>query len=155
MIGILGTVLFSVVKGAPTSHPRSVFRDFYLKMARTSYQLNVMEFANAYTDNELAANRKYKGKIVYIRGIVDEFKDEGGTPVVYKNMGNYNYEQRDTVKSIACRMQKRMLPILAKRKKGHFIGIVGEVVGLVSADSSIHLKNCLAVPQKEELDGSE
>ena len=42
-----------------------------------------MEFANAYTDNELAANRKYKGKIVYIRGIVDEFKDEGGTPVVY------------------------------------------------------------------------
>ena len=38
VIGILGTVLFSVVKGAPTSHPRSVFRDFYLKMARTSYQ---------------------------------------------------------------------------------------------------------------------
>ena len=54
-----------------------------------------------------------------------------------------------------CQMQKRMMPILAKRKKGDVIGIVGEVVGLSSANASIYLKECLAVPRKEELDGSE
>ena len=30
VIGILGTVLFSSVKDAPTSNPNSIFRDFYL-----------------------------------------------------------------------------------------------------------------------------
>ena len=152
--GILGYVVFSAVKDAPTSNPHSIFRDFYLKMARTSYLLDVKEFANAYADNELAANRKYKGQIVYISGIVEEFKDESGVPVVYLDIGYYNYEQQDTVKSVACRMQKRMLPILAKRGKGDHINIVGEVVGLVSTDSSVHLKNCLAMPRKKELDGS-
>ena len=124
-------------------------------MARTSYLLDVKEFAKAYADNQLAPNQKYKGKTVYISSYVAEFKDEDGLPVVYLNIGYYNYGQQDIVKSIACQMQKRMLPILAKRKKGDVIRIVGEVVGLVSTDSSIHLRNCLAVPLKKELNGSQ
>ena len=111
--------------------------------------MDIKEFTKAYADNELAANRKYKGKTVYISGYVEDFKDENGVPVVYLDIGYYNYERQDAVKSIACRMQKRMLPILAKRDKGDTIRIVGEVVGLVSSDSSVHLKNCLAVPLKK------
>ena len=153
VIGILGTILFLSVKDAPTSNPHSIFRDFYLIVARTSYLVDVKEFAEAYADNELAANQKYKGKTVYISGYVEEFTDENGVPVVYLDIG-YD-RQYDSVKFIACQMQKRMMPILAKRKKGDVIGIVGEVVGLSSANASIYLKECLAVPRKEELDGSE
>ncbi len=153
VIGILGTILFLSVKDAPTSNPHSIFRDFYLIVARTSYLVDVKEFAEAYADNELAANQKYKGKTVYISGYVEEFTDENEVPVVHLDIGYYG--QPDSVKSIACQMQKRMLPILAKRAKGDRISIVGEVVGLSSANASIYLKECLAVPRKEELDGSE
>ena len=155
VVGILGYLMFSAVKDAPTANPHSIFRDFYLKVARISYLVDIKEFTKAYADNELAANRKYKGKTVYISGYVEDFKDENGVPVVYLDIGYYNYERQDVVKSIACRMQKRMLPILSKRDKGDIVRIVGEVVGLVSSDSSVHLKNCLAVPLKKELDGSQ
>lgn len=155
VVGILGYVVFSAVKDAPTSNPHDIFRDFYLKVARISYMVDIKEFAEAYADNELAANGKYKGKTVYISGYVEDFKDENGIPVVYLDIDYYTYGRQDAVKAIVCRMQKRMLPILAKRKKSDTIRIVGEVVGLVSTDSSIHLKNCLAVPLKKELDGSQ
>ena len=122
-------------------------------MARTSYLVDVKEFAEAYADNELAANQKYKGKTVYISGYVEEFTDENEVPIVRLDIGYY--KQYDSVKSITCQMQKRMLPILAKRSKGDRISIVGEIVGLSSANASIYLKDCLALPRKEELDGSE
>lgn len=149
VVGILGYVVFSTIKDATTSGPNSIIRDFYLLMARTSYMMNGQELATAYADNELAANQKYKGKIIYTSGYVDDFKDENGIPVVHLV---YNYEQQGTVKSIVCQMQERMLPILAKREKGGSIGIVGEVVGLVSSDSSVHLKNCLTMPRPNEVD---
>ena len=89
VIGILGTILFLSVKDAPTSNPHSIFRDFYLLMARTSYLVDVKEFAKAYADNELAANRKYKGLTVYVSGYVDEFSDESGMPVVHLSVDYY------------------------------------------------------------------
>ena len=153
VIGVLGTILFLSVKDAPTSNPHSIFRDFYLLMARTSYLVDVKEFAKAYADNELAANRKYKEHTVYVSGYVDEFSDENGVPVVHLSVDYYGHPK--SVKSITCQMRKRMLPILAKRSKGDRISIVGEVVGLSSANASIYLKDCLALPRKEELDGSE
>ena len=155
VIGILGTILFSAVKDVPTSDPHSIFRDFYLLVARISYQVDIEEFAKEYANNELAANQKYKGKTVYISGYVEEFTDENGIPVVHLDIGYYGYGRSDSVKLIACQMQKRMLPILAKREKGERIGIVGEVVGLSSEKAAIYLKNCLSVPTKEELDGSQ
>ena len=38
---------------------------------------------------------------------------------------------------------------------GHTYDHEGEVVGLSSANASIYLKDCLAVPRKEELNGSQ
>ena len=88
-VGILGIVLFSALNDVPTSKPHSIFKDFYLLMARATYLLDVKEFAEAYTNNELAANRKYKGKIVYISGYVEEFREENGVPFVHLEIGYY------------------------------------------------------------------
>ena len=153
VVGILGCILVYEIKDTPTSNPRSVFRDYFLHMARISYLIDVGVFAQEYTDNKLAANRKYKGETVYIKGFVKEFSDGSGEVVVYLDLGNSG--ESDAVKSIACQMRKRMLPILINRKKGERIDIVGEVVGLVSADSLIYLKNCLAAPREGEFYSSQ
>ena len=62
VIGILGTILFLSVKDAPTSNPHSIFRDFYLLMARTSYLVDVKEFAEAYAETSWQQTRNTRGK---------------------------------------------------------------------------------------------
>lgn len=144
VVGILGYFSVSVIKNIPTSSPEGIVRDYYLLIARTSYSGSATTLGKEYEDNKLAANEKYKRKIVYLFGEITDFGEIDGIPVLYLDA-----EMDEGY--VACKMQKRVLPILAEMKKEQYRRVVGEVVGTVSDDSNIYLKNCLIHPPREQL----
>ena len=143
VVGILGYFSVSAIKNISTSSPESILTDYYL-MARTSYIGSATSLAEEYEDNKLAANEKYKRKIIYLVGEITEFGEIDGIPVVY-------LDTEMDEGHVACKMQKRVLSILTDMEKGDYVGVAGEIVGKVSADSHVYLKNCLIHPPKEQL----
>lgn len=94
------------------------------EQAKPAIKVSAIALATAYKDNEVAADAKYKGKIVEVTGIVDTIgKDILSTPYITLSTGQYSFE------SIQCMFSKSDEAQLANVTKGKSMTLRGEVSG--------------------------
>ena len=115
-----------VVKEPP---PKSEFEKM---MKRATHHVHATRLFQDYEDNEFAADEKYKGKIVLVRGNITHLSETFGTPTVQLEAG--------LLTNIVCSMQKSQKPLLAQLKKGQDVLIVGKVTG---KSLGIGMEDCL------------
>jgi len=88
-------------------------------------KVSAVQISQDYKDNEVAADAKYKGKLVEISGIVDTIgKDITDTP--YIALKSYEYAIID---KIQCMFSKSDVEELSQVKKDQQITLQGEVSG--------------------------
>ena len=102
---------------------------------RSVDQVHAITLAQEYKDNEFAADEKYKGKIILVRGNITNFADTLGVPSI-------QLETNQMLTSIVCAMKKSQRPLLAKLSKGQDVLVVGKLTGM-SLGISIDMKDCL------------
>ena len=95
--------------------------EFEIMMSQAAHSIHATQLAQEYSDNEFAADEKYKGQIVLIRGNITHFSEVFGSAVVQLEGG--------LLTNIVCDMQKSQKPLLAQLKKGQDVLIVGKVTG--------------------------
>ena len=115
---IVGMASSSTPTSTPTSIPAPT-------PAPTTIQVTAQELYSAYKANEVAADTKYKGKILKVTGVVLEIgKDIFGTPYVTLSSGE-KYE----VWGVQCTFSLKDEPQLAQLTKGQTITVQGKGKG--------------------------
>ena len=89
-----------------------------------------------YSNNEFAADEKYKGEIVLVRGEIHRFSDTVWGPQIEFVKSQYSFV------TLACRMRESQKPLLAKLSLGQDVLVVGELTGF-SSGRLLQMKNCL------------
>ena len=121
--------------------PPPVKSEFVQMVERSVHQVHATKLFQDYEDNEFAADEKYKGQIVLVRGNITDFADTFGVPTLQLETGGM-------ISSIVCSMQKSQKPLLAQLKKGQDVLVVGTLTGF-SLGISVDMKNCLVgLPSK-------
>ena len=121
-------------KPKPTPPPPELV-EFKSLADRSVHQVHAITLAQEYKDNEFAADEKYKGKIILVRGNITNFADTLGVPSI-------QLETNQMLTSIVCAMKKSQRPLLAKLSKGQDVLVVGKLTGM-SLGISIDMKDCL------------
>jgi hypothetical protein len=86
-------------------------------------QATSRDLFNAYEANVVAADQKYKGKPLVLKGLVDAIDRDGlGMSIVANDSGSYP-------PSIECRFHDSTREQLASVKKGQTVTVVGTVTG--------------------------
>ena len=93
------------------------------------------ELVQAYRDNEIAANRTYKGKTIEVTGVLFDLMSAGSNYVVYLSNSAY----------ISCYFDKNHEDDLAKLKKGERVTIRGSIDW--NLFENITMSNCEVVKQ--------
>ena len=97
-----------------------------------------LQLSSDYKDNEIAADAKYKNKLIEVTGIVDSIgKDILDTP--YISLQSYEYAIIDHVQ---CMFSKSQEPELATVSKGQRIVLKGTVSGKLG---NVLVKGCVIV----------
>ena len=109
---------------------------FEVLAGKASLGVSAPDLHEAYESNEFAADEKYKGKIILVRGIISNMQKTLGTHYLYLESGNF-------LASVSCGMQKNELPILKTLAKGQDVVVVGEVTGVFLG--GVRLKKCLVI----------
>ena len=95
-------------------------------------QVSATELHNIFQDNEVAANKKYKGKVIEVKGTV--YKVDTGW------LGTYVYLDVGLFSEIHCEMASGQEDILASLWKGQTVVIRGRCTGKTLG--SVFLDNC-------------
>ncbi|ETD72990.1 hypothetical protein V757_01025 [Pelistega indica] len=138
---LLSDDLLSYMDGGETA-----FGDFYKKDKRFDYsfETDAEEILKTYDQNEIRGDKKYKGKNIFVSGIVEkissDFKDE---PVV-----SFKSKEKYTVNKVQASFRPDELDKVVDLNKGQKISLLcvggGEVAG------SPVLKDCYFFDKKDE-----
>ena len=111
--------------------------DFEMMAQKADYSVHALNLIKEYDDNEFAADEKYKGVIVLVRGKISN---------MHKTLGMHflNLESVNFIMSVSCKMKKSTLPVLQQLSKDQDVLVVGEVTGS-TAGLSVDMKNCLVM----------
>lgn len=109
---------------------------FELLVGKASLAVTAPELHKDYEANEFAADEKYKGKIVLVRGLISNMHTTLGSHYLNLDTGNF-------LLSISCEVQKRELPVLKQLSKKQDVVVVGEVTGV--SFGSVSMKDCLVM----------
>lgn len=97
-------------------------------------EISAANLEKEYKANEVAADTKYKGKIVKISGTVASVdKDILDNPLV-------RIETNEMFNSVVCRFGKGQIDDLSKLIKGQKVTFIGEVSGMTIG--SVYIKSC-------------
>nr|WP_265087379.1 OB-fold putative lipoprotein [Nanchangia anserum] len=97
--------------------------------------VSAAEIVTAYTDNELAADKQYKGKVVQITGTMDQVTDILSSKAVRITSGDeYAFE------GITCAIDDSQVDKAAELTKGGQVTVVGKVDGF--NQMNIELSDC-------------
>ena len=119
----------------PTETLRKDQKDFLKKIKKTDYYVRAPELIKEYAANEFAADAKYKGKSVIVRGEISEMYTMSEIYFVH-------LESIDSVRSVSCEMKKSTLPALQQLIIGQNVIVVGKVTGS-TIGLTVNLENCL------------
>ncbi|MDE0469240.1 MAG: hypothetical protein OYL97_19480 [Candidatus Poribacteria bacterium] len=110
-------------------------KDFLKKLEKADYYVRALELIEEYAANVFAADAKYKGKNVIVRGDISN---------MYTLAEKYfvNLESVDLVMSVSCQMKKSTFPILQQLIVGQNVVVVGKVTGS-EAGLIVNLEDCL------------
>ena len=87
--------------------------------------VTAVTLSKEYTANEVAADQKYKGKMVEVSGVVDSIgKDIGNTPYI-----TLKGDPKNVLANIQCMFGKEYQDRLAKISKGQQLSVIGTVSG--------------------------
>lgn len=101
-------------------------------------RVTAQELYSAYEANEVAADAKYKGKVIEVSGVVDTIgKDFLGTPYVTLTSGG-RYE----VWGVQCMFSNKDEPQLAQLSKGETVAVRGKCDGYLV---NVLIKKCILV----------
>lgn len=97
-----------------------------------------------YEANEVAANKKYKGKLVAVRGVVTEIKSSMmGYPEVYFTVDQYGY------KNVVCQFSKKEEDKIAELKRGQTIIAIGKA-GVFVIGLNLSIDDCFLYEQPKQ-----
>ncbi|MFA5000753.1 MAG: hypothetical protein WC531_00790 [Candidatus Paceibacterota bacterium] len=140
-------IVLVVIGSAESNNPSKLIKSSNSKKIASSakevvkpeaIKITATALAEAYKSNEVAADAKYKNKLVEVSGFVDSIgKDILDSPYITLSTGQYS------VTFIQCFFSKADEPVLAKFSKGQSLRLEGEVSGLTLI--SVVLKGCRAV----------
>ena len=104
--------------------------------AEPTYTVTAFEMAGEYKANEVAAEAKYKGKLVEISGTVDTIGNDAlDTPFIAFATEN----QYEIINRIQCMFSRNDITTLSGVSKGERITLRGEVSGALG---NIIVRNC-------------
>ena len=108
--------------------------DFEKLASKVDTSVHAIDLINEYDANEFAADAKYKGKIVAVRGKISN---------MHKTLGMHflNLETVSFIMSVSCEMKKSQLPVLQTLSKDQDVLVIGEVTGSM-AGLSVDMKDC-------------
>lgn len=135
---ILALVLIGSIGGSdsPSSGVQSAKEDVKAEPALT---VTAFKMASDYKENEVAADAKYKGKVVEISGSVDTIgKDALDTPYIAFTTEN----QYEIINRIQCMFGRNDTDALSSVSKGQKITLRGEVSGALG---NIIVRDCQIV----------
>ena len=110
-------------------------KDFLKKLEKADYYVRAPEFIEEYIANAFAAEAKYKGKSVIVRGDISNM-------YIMAEMYFVNLESVHFVMSVSCQMEKSTFPILQQLVMGQNVVVVGKVTGS-EAGLVVSLEDCL------------
>ena len=110
-------------------------KDFLKKLEKADYYVRALELIEEYTANAFAADAKYKGKSVIVRGDISNM-------YTMEEMYFVNLESVHFVISVSCQMKKSTFPILQQLVMGQNVVVVGKVTGS-EAGLVVNLEDCL------------
>jgi hypothetical protein len=113
---------------------------FEVAMEKVAHKVHATVLAQDYDNNEFAADKKYKGKLILVRGEISNFSDMFG-------IASINLKTEVFMKSLTCEMHPDQRPLLAQLKKGDDVLVIGTVKGF---SFIIEMEDCLIarVPDK-------
>jgi hypothetical protein len=101
-------------------------------------QISTDELFNAYEENAVDADLKYKGKALIVSGTVDEITSGETIQVVMPAKRAYG------LLGVRCEFDRKYASDIAKLKKGQQIKVQGICNGVIG---SVSLTNCSLLPQ--------
>ena len=108
---------------------------FLKRLEKADHYVRALDLIEEYTTNAFAADAKYKGKSVIVRGDISSM-------YTMAEMYFVTLESVDFIISVSCQMKKSAFPILQQLIIGQNVVVVGKVtgseVGLV-----VNLEDCL------------
>ena len=110
-------------------------RDFLKKIKKADYYVRAPELIQEYAANEFAADAKYKGKSVIVRGDISNM-------YTIAEMYFVDLESVNFVMSVSCQMKKSSLPTLQQLVMGQNVVVVRKVTGS-KAGLGVNLEDCL------------
>lgn len=117
LVLVLGVVMAAAIDKKGSAH----------KEGAAATEVTATDLLSAYEDNEVAADKKYKGRWVKITGIVGDIK-KGVLGKVYVTIGT---GERFELPIVQCFAAKRMSDDAASLKRGQKITAKGRVEGLM------------------------
>lgn len=107
------------------------------RMGTSSIYATALELAESYASNELAADAKYKDKMVRIRGNVDTVSKTFGDVVVHLSAGDFSFN------TVFCYMKEKEVSSASLLDKGDSVAILGRVDGELMGN--VIVKDCIIV----------
>ena len=105
-------------------------------------EIHATWLVSEYSDNEIAADDKYKGEIVLVRGNIETFSDIWGKPYIHLETG-------DMIIGLLCSMKRGERSKLVTLVKGQDVLIVGRLKGLTGG-FLLDMDKCLVALTPED-----
>ena len=106
------------------------------KQMEPELNISATELINAYKENEVKADKMYKGKIVEVNGIVDKIDSDMGDKAVVRLSDGDKY----SIYTVSCCIDDENQDKACELKKGENVTIVGEADGEVAGLP--YIKDC-------------
>ena len=110
-------------------------KDFLKKLDKADYYVHALELIEEYAANAFAADAKYKGKSVIVRGDISNM-------YTIAEMYFVDLELVDFVRSVSCQMKKNTFPVLQQLVMGQNVVVIGKVTGS-EVNLGVNLEDCL------------
>ena len=142
-IGTIGSIFFPFDEEEPPTStekdPQETIgkeaKDFLKKLDKADYYVRALELIEEYAANTFAADAKYKGKSVIVRGDISNM-------YTIAEMYFVDLELVDLVMTVSCQMEKSTFPVLQQLVMGQNVVVVGKVTGS-EGGLGVILEDCL------------
>ena len=119
----------------PASRPTESVRE-----TQASFTLTATGLARAYADDEIAADRRYKGKVIYLTGQVENVESDLMDSYLVRLRTGVNWGDL-----VSCRFPKAQEQHLTRLIQGSYVRIKGRCVGKTPA---LMIQECILVDEK-------
>ena len=101
-----------------------------------THAIRAQQLCNAYESNPFAADEKYKGETIVIRGEVKEIGRNASDDAFIRVASDGSYDVVD------CFVDESLLYILPQLKRDQYVYVIGDVLGTVLNDGIVHMVDC-------------